>query len=228
MSAVRRPAPPSASELHRRWLGLVTTDGPFLAVPALKRVWPQGMPALGGDRRALLTDARAAFERTWDRWHRRGDEAAGSAYAAARDTFVDLVLREVLGWGEPPWLARAEELWGDPMRTDPTEPTRVAVPVWRDPWMAVGSRTFTTDLLARVGMTNVFGEHPERYPHVSVEQVDAAGADVVLLPDEPYVFTEDDGPEAFASTPTRLVSGRLLTWYGPALLPAWEELAPSR
>lgn len=133
---------------------------------------------------------------------------------------------EVLGWGEPPWLARAEELWGDPVRTDPAEPTRVAVPVWRDPWMVVGSRTFTTDLLARAGLTNVFGEHPGRYPHVSVEQVDAAGADVVLLPDEPYVFTEDDGPEAFASTPTRLVSGRLLTWYGPALLPAWEELAP--
>ena len=28
---------------------LVDTDGPFLSVPALKRVWPQGMPALDGD-----------------------------------------------------------------------------------------------------------------------------------------------------------------------------------
>ena len=100
MSAVRRPAPPSASELHRRWLALVSTDGPFLAVPALKRVWPQGMPALDGDRRSLLSDARAAFERAWDRWHRRGDEAASAEYAAARDAFVDRVLREVLGWGE--------------------------------------------------------------------------------------------------------------------------------
>ena len=26
-----------------------------------------------------------------------------------------------------------------------------------------------------------------------------------------------DGPEAFTSTPTRLVSGRLITWYGPSL-----------
>jgi hypothetical protein len=43
-------------------------------------------------------------------------------------------------------------------------------------------------------------------------------ADLVLLPDEPYVFTQDDGPEAFSHVPTRLVSGRLLTWYGPALV----------
>ena len=42
----------------------------------------------------------------------------------------------------------------------------------------------------------------------------------MLLPDEPYVFTADDGPEAFARTPTQLVSGRLLTWYGPSLVEA--------
>ena len=48
------------------------------------------------------------------------------------------------------------------------------------------------------------------------------GGEVVLLPDEPYVFTADDGPEAFARTPTELVSGRLLTWYGPSLLEARE------
>ena len=46
----------------------------------------------------------------------------------------------------------------------------------------------------------------------------AADTNVVVLPDEPYVFTADDGPEVFAATPTALVSGRLLTWYGPSLL----------
>ena len=60
---------------------------------------------------------------------------------------------------------------------------------------------------------------------MAVEDVDGAGADVVLLPDEPYEFTADDGPEAFARTPTRLVSGRLLTWYGPAMEEAWDHLA---
>ena len=44
-----------------------------------------------------------------------------------------------------------------------------------------------------------------------------------MLPDEPYLFTAQDGPEAF-TTPSVLVSGRLLTWYGPSLLEAADEL----
>jgi hypothetical protein len=85
--------------------------------------------------------------------------------------------------------------------------------------MVVGRSTFTGDLLRRRGYDNVFANHEDRYPKLLLEEVDRADVDVVLLPDEPYVFTADDGPEAF-SRPTRLVSGRLLTWYGPSLLEA--------
>ena len=127
---------------------------------------------------------------------------------------------DVLGWGEPGWLEEVRRLWGSTQQ----QLARVAVPVWRDPWMVVGGRTFTGDLLARAGLANVFGAHDERYPHVGLEEIDGAGADLVLLPDEPYLFTADDGPEAFSRTPTRLVSGRLLTWYGPSMLDAWVEI----
>jgi hypothetical protein len=99
----RCAAPPTASELHRRWLQLVDTDGPFLAVPALKRVWPQGMPALDDDRHAELMAAKPAFERAWDTFYARRSEhepdaAARRAYARARDAWVELILREVIGW----------------------------------------------------------------------------------------------------------------------------------
>ena len=122
---------------------------------------------------------------------------------------------------EPHWLVEARALWSTPT------PRRlsVAVPIWRDPWMVVGSRTFTTDLLRRLGWANVHAAHAERYPHVDLADLDAAGADVVLLPDEPYVFSETDGPEAFTLTPTELVNGRLITWYGPSLVEA-AQLAP--
>jgi ABC-type Fe3+-hydroxamate transport system substrate-binding protein len=90
--------------------------------------------------------------------------------------------------------------------------------------MVVGPRTFTGDVLARLGLVNVFGAGEDRYPHVSVEALRTAGADVVLLPDEPYVFTADDGPEAFPGIRTALVSGRDLTWYGPSLGPARARL----
>ncbi len=41
----RRSGPPtSTAELHRSWLELVDIEGPFLAIPPSKRVWPDGIP----------------------------------------------------------------------------------------------------------------------------------------------------------------------------------------
>lgn len=131
-------------------------------------------------------------------------------------------LLDGLGWDAPAWLDEAERRWSGP---PPAATRRVAVPIWRDPWMVVGARTFTGDLLRRRGLVNVYDGGPanpegERYPHTTVEAIEAAAPDVVLLPDEPYVFTTADGPEAFRQVPTELVSGRLITWYGPSLLEA--------
>ena len=48
----------SAADQHRGWLELVDTEGPFLAIPPLKRVWPQGMPNLSDEHKAALVDVR--------------------------------------------------------------------------------------------------------------------------------------------------------------------------
>lgn len=139
------------------------------------------------------------------------------AALAAYDELFD----EVLRWERPAWLEEARQLWAGDL---PAVRARVAVPIWRDPWMVVGSRTFTGDLLRRMGFDNVYGDADGRYPKVDLAELDVRGADVILLPDEPYVFTADDGPEAF-ETPTRLLSGRLITWYGPSMIEAHETLA---
>lgn len=145
-------------------------------------------------------------------------ESVPQALTAMRRLFT-----EVLMWDLPAWLTEVDRAWGAPDL--PPVRASVAVPIWRDPWMAVGARTFTTDLLARAGLRNVYADHESRYPHVDLADLDTAGADLVLLPDEPYEFTGEDGPEAFSTTPTRLISGRLLTWYGPSLLEARDALA---
>ncbi|RHW28185.1 cobalamin-binding protein [Nocardioides immobilis] len=126
-----------------------------------------------------------------------------------------------LGWPRPDWLAQARDLWSGPV---PDVSARVAVAVWRDPWMVVGARTYAGDLMRRLGWENAFAGSGERYPKVELADLDRGDLDLVLLPDEPYVFTDDDGPEAFERTPTRLLSGRLLTWYGPAMVEAFEAM----
>ena len=124
-------------------------------------------------------------------------------------------LRRVLGrlGSSPGWLDEAEAVWAEPV----IGPRRTAViPIWRRPWMAVGSDTFTGDVLARLGVDNVLAASPERYPRFDPA---AVACDLVVLPDEPYAFNAEDGPEAFAA-PSVLVSGRHLTWYGPSLVEA--------
>ena len=143
-------------------------------------------------------------------------ESVDQALATMRRLLVD-----VLGADEPDWLSAATEEWGRP--ADLT-PARVVVPIWRDPWMVVGGRTFTGDLVGRLGLTHVF-DGADRYPKVDLPDVVGIGAELVLLPDEPYPFAPDDGPEAFPGIPSALVSGRDLTWYGPSMATARSTLS---
>ena len=76
----------------------------------------------------------------------------------------------------------------------------------------------------RPRLTNAFASSAERYPRADLEELRSSEVDLVLLPDEPYLFTADDGPEAFPGTPSVLVSGRALTWYGPSLATARSTL----
>jgi ABC-type Fe3+-hydroxamate transport system substrate-binding protein len=97
---------------------------------------------------------------------------------------------------------------------------RAVIPVWRRPWVVVGSDTFAGDLLARLGIDNLYADAADRYPRPALDEIRARRPDLVVLPDEPYAFTADDGPEAFPGVPYALVSGRHLTWYGPSLVEA--------
>ncbi|OKI63503.1 helical backbone metal receptor [Streptomyces sp. MJM1172] len=141
---------------------------------------------------------------------------------------LDRVLVGALGLARPGWLADAEGAWarvapdaeGAWARVVPDAERRAFVPIWRRPWMVLGRDTFAGDLLARLGVRNVYAGHAERYPRVAVAELAAAGCDLVVLPDEPYRFTAEDGPEAFPGLPAALVSGRHLTWYGPSLAQA--------
>lgn len=130
---------------------------------------------------------------------------------------LDRVLVRGCRLPRPDWLDAAATAWESPPA--PLDVTAV-VPIWRRPWMVLGRDTFAGDLLARLGVVNVHAAHPERYPRVPLDVLRGAAPDLVVLPDEPYRFAADDGPEAFPGVPAALVDGRRLTWYGPSLADA--------
>jgi len=160
------------------------------------------------NRRVDVERLRAAGTRVWVTAIRTLDEAFAS---------LSRMFTEALGWQEPAWLGEAREAWREPA---PVPAVPSAIPVWRDPWMMVGSATFTGDIAARLGLENVYGAHPERYPRVGLEDLAARRPELIVLPDEPYAFSPQDGPEMFPDQRVALVEGRSLTWYGPSLVTA--------
>lgn len=133
------------------------------------------------------------------------------------------LLTELGSPGEPEWLVSARRAWAKLPEERP--PRRAVVPVWRRPWVALGRDTFAGDVLRRLGLTNLYADHAERYPRPSLDELRGRDPALVVLPDEPYRFAVDDGPEAFPGLPCALVSGRHLTWYGPSLVEAPAVLA---
>jgi ABC-type Fe3+-hydroxamate transport system substrate-binding protein len=119
------------------------------------------------------------------------------------------------------------------------EPSKKAfVPIWMDPLMTLNADTFGSDVLAHAGIANAFGDRLRlyplaadlgksaphdaggrdvRYPRVSLDEVRSRGADLLVLPDEPYAFSAADEAvlhEALPAARVVRVSGKDLFWYG--------------
>jgi hypothetical protein len=112
-----RPRPVSPARHHADWLRLVEVSGPFLSIPALTRAFPQGLP-----RDDATSELRKRFRVALDEW-----EEEGRGDPAIHQRFIQLVLRELLGWpaenlkeGQalPPGLAHAVAEHGETLRPD--------------------------------------------------------------------------------------------------------------
>jgi hypothetical protein len=81
MTTGRRSRSPGQSSTTE-WLELLAVDGPFLAAPVVKDVWPGGLPALNIDDVGALREASSVLD----------------ASPGTRDAFIRHVLTRFLGW----------------------------------------------------------------------------------------------------------------------------------
>jgi len=136
--------------------------------------------------------------------------------------------------------ARADEILGeltplyDEVRgvTASRPPVRVFYAIWREPYMTINRDTYIHDMLAVCGAANVFADHGERYPPVTLDEVAARAPEMIVLPDEPFRFrrvhVKDFAP--YAEIPAvkhgriRLVDGKPFSWHGPRIAEALRTL----
>ena len=108
---------------------------------------------------------------------------------------------------------------------------RAFCPIWKKPWMAFNADTYAHDVLRMMGFNNVHASMGDRYPVTSLEEALDLRPDVVLLPDEPYEFTDRDVDELRKTLPAGLarrvliISGRDLHWYGVHMVNGLKSLA---
>jgi ABC-type Fe3+-hydroxamate transport system substrate-binding protein len=115
-------------------------------------------------------------------------------------------------------------------------PLRTFCPIWMKPLMTLNGETFMSDVLSLAGAENVFADRERRYPlaadlgtaapveaedrdtrypRVTLDEVVLRKPEIVLLPDEPHPFSEEDAAVfRGAGLRTAFTSGKDLCWYG--------------
>ena len=146
--------------------------------------------------------------------------AAGLHVWVLRITAVDDVAEQL-----EPLAARVGVDWTMPPLPQLGPPRLSAfVPIWKRPWMALGAPTYGSDVLARLGVTNVFA-NDGAYPTTTLEDAAARRPAVVLAPSEPYPFAERHRAELEVVAPVVLVDGKDLVWWGTRTPGALHRLA---
>lgn len=121
-------------------------------------------------------------------------------------------------------------------------------------WMTFNRRTYCHDLLEVCGGENIFAvrerryplaadlglgspntspQHDTRYPRVTLDEIITAQPEVILLPDDPYQFSDNEVEQLtgwLSATPAarngrvHRVDGSLVTWAGTRVARALQEL----
>lgn len=89
------------TEIHCDWLTQVDIDGPFLAHPVLKDMWPNGVDRLGDmdDRLITFKQAFAQWQRAFDQYiEQPKTPESKNDYDAVRRAWIDVILDDLAEW----------------------------------------------------------------------------------------------------------------------------------
>jgi ABC-type Fe3+-hydroxamate transport system substrate-binding protein len=175
--------------------------------------------------KALAQDLESSGLTIWVTFPRTVKQAIADLQEIANIYALEDLTRQVI------WLERAVD-WLEGSRT--SNPIRVFCPVWQEGpdsaptgWITFNHDTYAHDLLALCGAENIFGGNESaRYPSVTLAEVREASPDLILLPSEPFPFSEEDAnnindvladPKETEKARVHRIDGRLVFWHGTRL-----------
>ncbi len=98
--------------------------------------------------------------------------------------------------------------------------------IWKDPWMVAASETYIDSVLKHYNLDNVFSDQ-QRYPQISLEDLQNQKPELILLSSEPFPFKQkhiEEIQEACPDTEIQLINGEWFSWYGSGMLKAFKRL----
>ena len=181
------------------------------------------LPRVGGTKNPRIDEIRALAPDLVHMNHEENLRRHGQAIATFAPVYVsepksvDDVEALILQLGEiHDRRTRAAELLALLREERASLPKRTftfACPIWKNPWMWCGGDTYVSRLVESAGGVNVLGDRT-RYPQIALDDVLALKPDVTFLPDEPYLFTEQDAASISGTRAIGPFPGHLFTWHG--------------
>ena len=97
------------------------------------------------------------------------------------------------------------------------QPLKVAYCIWENPMMVAGKDTFINHILSLCKFKNSFNYRKERYPIITLGELNTAKPDIILLSSEPYPYKMKHQTLYNQLAPDAqviLVDGQMFSWYG--------------
>ena len=104
-----------------------------------------------------------------------------------------------------------------------TKRKRVTYLIWKNPYMSINNDTYIHHMLLLAGLDNVFADKKNRYPEITIQEIQTHNPDYIFLSSEPYSFKDvhvHQFNKIFPNTMIKRVDGKIFSWYGSHLIKA--------
>ncbi|KAB1062720.1 ABC transporter substrate-binding protein [Salibacter halophilus] len=97
--------------------------------------------------------------------------------------------------------------------------------IWKDPYMVAGRDTYMHEVLKLLGYETAIHRDDERYPQVTMDQIEESEPDLLLFTSEPFPYSSRElqiFQEKIPNCKKLVVNGEYFSWYGSRMIKSFQ------